>query len=49
MELLKEYIKKIVKEIITEKWSQKYKNSSDCNNPKGFSQRAHCQGKKKSP
>jgi hypothetical protein len=29
------------------KWSQKYKNSIDCNNPKGFSQRAHCQGKKK--
>jgi hypothetical protein len=30
-----------------EKWSQKYKDSIDCNNPKGFSQRAHCQGKKK--
>jgi len=29
-------------------WSQKYKKSIDCNNPKGFSQRAHCQGKKKS-
>ena len=28
-------------------WSQKYKDSIDCNNPKGFSQRAHCQGKKK--
>lgn len=32
---------------IDEKWSEKYKNSIDCNNPKGFSQRAHCQGKKK--
>jgi hypothetical protein len=32
---------------IDEKWSQKYKNSIDCKNPKGFSQRAHCQGKKK--
>jgi hypothetical protein len=32
---------------IDEKWSQKYKNSIDCNNPKGFSQKAHCQGKKK--
>lgn len=32
---------------LTEKWSEKYKNSIDCNNPKGFSQRAHCQGKKK--
>ena len=30
-----------------EKWSEKYKNSIDCNNPKGFSQKAHCQGKKK--
>jgi hypothetical protein len=30
-----------------EKWSKKYKDSIDCNNPKGFSQRAHCQGKKK--
>ena len=28
-------------------WSDKYKKSIDCNNPKGFSQRAHCQGKKK--
>ena len=30
-----------------EKWSEKYKKSIDCNNPKGFSQRAHCQGRKK--
>ena len=28
-------------------WSEKYKKSIDCGNPKGFSQRAHCQGKKK--
>jgi len=34
-------------EELTEKWSQKYKRSIDCNNPKGFSQRAHCQGRKK--
>jgi len=32
---------------INEKWSQKYKKSINCNNPKGFSQRAHCQGRKK--
>jgi hypothetical protein len=32
---------------IDEKWSQKYKKSIDCDNPKGFSQRAHCQGRKK--
>ena len=28
-------------------WADKYKKSIDCNNPKGFSQKAHCQGKKK--
>ena len=32
---------------MNEGWSEKYKKSIDCNNPKGFSQRAHCQGKKK--
>ena len=30
-----------------EGWSEKYKKSIDCSNPKGFSQKAHCQGKKK--
>ena len=30
-----------------EKWSEKYKRSINCKNPKGFSQRAHCQGRKK--
>lgn len=34
-------------EEVEEKWSKKYKNSIDCNNPKGFSQKAHCQGKVK--
>ena len=29
------------------KWSKKYKSSIDCNNPKGFSQKAHCAGKRK--
>ena len=28
-------------------WSTKYKKSIDCNNPKGFSQKAHCAGRKK--
>ena len=28
-------------------WSNKYKKSIDCNNPKWFSQKAHCAGKKK--
>lgn len=30
-----------------EKWSEKYKKSIDCSNPKGFSQKAHCDGRKK--
>ena len=32
---------------IEEKWSEKYKRSINCSNPRGFSQRAHCQGRKK--
>ena len=28
-------------------WSDKYKKSIDCSNPKGFSQKAHCAGRKK--
>ena len=28
-------------------WSDKYKKSIDCNNPKGFSQKAHCDARKK--
>lgn len=35
------------RDFISEKWSEKYKQSINCNNPKGFSQRAHCQGRKK--
>jgi len=34
-------------EILAEAWSQKYKSSINCSHPKGFSQRAHCAGKKK--
>jgi hypothetical protein len=30
-----------------EGWSDKYKRSIDCSRPKGFSQKAHCAGKKK--
>jgi len=42
-------VKNLGEEIATlkEKWSAKYKKSIDCNNPKGFSQKAHCAGKKK--
>ena len=34
-------------EELTEKWSEKYKKSINCSNPKGFSQKAHCAGKHK--
>ena len=36
-----------INEVITESWSQKYKSSINCSHPKGFSQKAHCAGKKK--
>ena len=39
--------KKKKKKKLREDWSQKYKKSIDCDNPKGFSQKAHCQGRKK--
>jgi hypothetical protein len=34
-------------EFVSEKWSEKYKRSINCARPKGFSQRAHCAGRKK--
>ncbi len=36
-----------LRELLSEKWSKKYKNSINCSNPKGFSQKAHCAGRKK--
>ena len=41
------FVKTGASEGLEEKWSQKYKNSINCSNPKGFSQKAHCAGKKK--
>ena len=32
---------------LDEKWTKKYKDSINCSNPKGFSQKAHCAGKQK--
>lgn len=32
---------------VEERWSEKYKRSIDCSQPKGFSQRAHCAGRNK--
>ena len=36
-----------ISDIFSEGWSNKYKRSIDCSNPKGFSQKAHCAGRKK--
>jgi hypothetical protein len=48
VEILKKYVdqNETVGDL-NERWTEKYKRSIDCNNPKGFSQRAHCQGRKK--
>lgn len=36
------------KEMLAEKkWSMKYKKSINCKRPRGFSQKAHCAGRKK--
>jgi len=40
-------IAKKKKKGVAETWSQKYKSSINCSHPKGFSQKAHCAGKKK--
>ena len=37
----------LVEDYIEERWSQKYKRSINCAKPRGFSQRAHCAGRKK--
>jgi len=34
-------------EFVVEKWSNKYKKNINCSSPKGFSQKAHCAGRKK--
>ena len=37
----------LTKKNTNEAWSAKYKRSINCDNPKGFSQKAHCAGRKK--
>jgi len=37
----------VAEDQLNEKWSQKYKSSINCSHPKGFSQKAHCAGKRK--
>ena len=41
------FISKLDEVKLNEAWSKKYKDSINCSNPKGFSQKAHCAGKKK--
>lgn len=45
--LYQELANKKSQEPVTEKWSEKYKRSINCADPKGFSQRAHCAGRRK--
>lgn len=43
---VRDYLKFYKDEKLDEKWSVKYKRSIDCNNPKGFGQKAHCRARK---
>jgi len=47
IEDMRQLIETAEKVIVKEKWTQKYKSSINCASPKGFSQKAHCAGKKK--
>jgi len=40
-------VDEVLENMLDEGWSKKYKDSINCSNPKGFSQKAHCAGKKK--
>ena len=42
-----EMIKHLKEEGVAEAWSEKYKRSINCDNPRGLSQRAHCKGRNK--
>lgn len=43
----KDFLQKSGLVSIDETWTKEYKKSINCNNPKGFSQRAHCAGRRK--
>jgi Domain of unknown function (DUF6321) len=47
IEEMRQLIEHAEQVIIQEKWTKKYKSSINCSHPKGFSQKAHCAGKKK--
>ena len=44
---IEESFQSLMRNYIEEKWSAKYKKSINCSNPKGFSQKARCAGRKK--
>lgn len=46
-EVYKIFESEIENSSIKEKWTNKYKKSINCSNPKGFSQKAHCAARKK--
>jgi hypothetical protein len=43
----KQFMKRVGLSSLDEKWTKKYKKSINCSNPKGFSQKAHCAGRRK--
>ena len=43
----KKFMARVGLNSIDEKWTKKYKKSINCSNPKGFSQKAHCAGRRK--
>jgi len=43
----KDLLQRYGKKNVAEEWSKKYKSSINCSHPKGFSQKAHCAGKRK--
>lgn len=47
LQALKDADQPVDEDYLEEKWSEKYKRSINCSNPKGFSQKAHCAGRKK--
>jgi hypothetical protein len=44
---VKDFLQKSGLVSIDETWTKEYKKSINCNNPKGFSQRAHCAARRK--
>jgi hypothetical protein len=44
---VKDFLQKSGLVSVDETWTKEYKKSINCNNPKGFSQRAHCAARRK--